>query len=506
MMVKINEDLQRERNKCNFNVEELTNFIDGGVHETEKRRKIEQKILNTEGILDTIPEEYLSHKEKYENAVRKNVLFLKAMKELEDPNVSQLENAKALFRSTVGAAVFKDGSPLSLHYSMFIPTLNGQANEEQKKYWLKKAVNWEIIGTYAQTELGHGTFLRGLETTATYDPNTEEFILHSPTLTSHKWWPGGLAHTANYCVVMAQLYTKGKHCGMQPFIVQIRDDETHMPLPGIKVGEIGAKLGFNTVNNGFLGFNNHRIPRNQMLMRFAQVLKDGTFKMSPNSKLTYGTMVFVRVLIVNSMASLLAKAATVAIRYSAVRRQSQPKPGSLYKAWNEALKGKPLSPIMAYLTDKTPMKRWDGSVEGIVRAFQKVARGKIETCAANIDKYRKRGLSPEDAWNSTSVQFVAATEAHCRAFVLKTYKEEIDRNTATMSATLKKVLNQLNEMYCVYWALEKVGDLLLYTAISGPDVQELQKRYEDLLENIRPNAVGLVDAFDFRDEVKLNLV
>lgn len=72
---------------------------------------------------------------------------------------------------------------------------------------------------------------------------------------------------------MAQLYTKGEHCGMQPFIVQIRDEETHMPLPGIKVGEIGAKLGFNTVNNGFLGFDNYRIPRDQMLMRYAQVLK-----------------------------------------------------------------------------------------------------------------------------------------------------------------------------------------------------------------------------------------
>lgn len=44
---------------------------------------------------------------------------------------------------------------------------------------------------FFQTELGHGTFLRGLETTATYDPSTEEFVLNSPTLTSYKWWPGG---------------------------------------------------------------------------------------------------------------------------------------------------------------------------------------------------------------------------------------------------------------------------------------------------------------------------
>lgn len=59
----------------------------------------EQKILNTDGLLDKIPEEYLSHKEKYENAVRKNVLFLKAMKKLQDPNISGLDNARYKLKS-----------------------------------------------------------------------------------------------------------------------------------------------------------------------------------------------------------------------------------------------------------------------------------------------------------------------------------------------------------------------------------------------------------------------
>jgi acyl-CoA oxidase len=47
-----------------------------------------------------------------------------------------------------------------------------------------------MIGTYAQTELGHGTFIRGLETTATFDEKTQEFVLNTPTLTAFKWWPG----------------------------------------------------------------------------------------------------------------------------------------------------------------------------------------------------------------------------------------------------------------------------------------------------------------------------
>ena len=74
---------------------------------------------------------------------------------------------------------------------MFIPSLLSQASPEQQAEWLPKAMGLQLIGTYAQTELGHGTFVRGLETTATYDPEAQEFVAHSPTLTSTKWWPGG---------------------------------------------------------------------------------------------------------------------------------------------------------------------------------------------------------------------------------------------------------------------------------------------------------------------------
>ena len=80
---------------------------------------------------------------------------------------------------------------LELHLGMFIPTLMSQASDEQQSHWLPKAMRLEAIGAYAQTELGHGTFVRGLETTATYDEESQEFIIHSPEDTSTKWWPGG---------------------------------------------------------------------------------------------------------------------------------------------------------------------------------------------------------------------------------------------------------------------------------------------------------------------------
>lgn len=87
-------------------------------------------------------------------------------------------------------AVLHEASPVTVHFVMFIPALMGMASEEQQSKWLPLALEMKIIGSYAQTELGHGTFLRGLQTTATYDPKTEEFVINSPTLSSIKWWPG----------------------------------------------------------------------------------------------------------------------------------------------------------------------------------------------------------------------------------------------------------------------------------------------------------------------------
>ena len=81
-------------------------------------------------------------------------------------------------------------SPFGLHFLMFTPTIKLQGSPEQQAYWLPLCESGTIIGTYAQTELGHGTFVRGLETTATFDPKTDEFIVHSPTVTSTKFWPG----------------------------------------------------------------------------------------------------------------------------------------------------------------------------------------------------------------------------------------------------------------------------------------------------------------------------
>ncbi|XP_073958416.1 acyl-coenzyme A oxidase 1-like [Choristoneura fumiferana] len=573
---KVNPDLQRERDNCTFDVTELTYLIDGGAQKTEERRKREEMVLK-EGIhIEEVPSVYLSHKDKYELAVKKACYLFKMIRRLQEEENTGMENYQEVLGGSLGSAILGDGSPLTLHYVMFIPTLMGQASVEQQVHWLGRAFNCDIIGTYAQTELGHGTFIRGLETTATYDPSTKEFVLHSPTLTSYKWWPGGLAHTANYCIVVAQLYTNGKCHGIHPFIVQLRDEETHMPLPGIKIGEIGAKLGMNGTNNGFLGFDKVRIPREYMLMKNSKVLETSSLVqvhepepqileyVTQQHKLIIGIATVHALRLSGSWMwnmynnvtaelesgdldrlpelhalSCCLKAVSTADAAECVERCRLSCGGHGYmmssslplmyglvtaactyegentvlhlqtarylvKAWQQAMGGHALTPTVAYIGKVSAGRRsppWENTIQGIIGGFQRVAAGKIAQCVANIEKRQKNGMTYEDAWNMTSVQLTAASEAHCRAFILSTYFEETENLVKATSPALRQVLLQLVDLYVVFWALQRVGDLLRFTSISERDIEQLQAWYEDLLIKLRVNAVGLVDAFDIKDEI-----
>ncbi|TYH49172.1 hypothetical protein ES332_D10G117600v1 [Gossypium tomentosum] len=205
----------------------------------------------------------------------------------------------------------------------------------------------EIIGCYAQTELGHGSNVQRLETTATFDPQTDEFVIHSPTLTSRKWRPGGLGKVSTHAVVYARLRTDGQDYGVHGFIVQLRSLDDHSPLPGMTVGDIGMKFGsgaYNSMDNGLLRFDHVRIPRNKMLMHLSQVTKEGKYVQSnvPRQQV-YGTMVYVRQIIVSEASCALSREVCISTRYSVVRRQF----GTETQVINYKTKQSKLFPLLA---------------------------------------------------------------------------------------------------------------------------------------------------------------
>merc|ERR1719247_254158 len=121
---------------------------------------------------------------------------------------------------------------------------------------------------------------------------------------------------------MAQLIIDGKNFGFNGFLVQFRDEDGNL-MPGVEVGEIGPKLAASETNIGYARFTHVRIPRFNMFAKFSKVERDGTFVPAPPKleKFKYISMMEVRSMLVSGSFSSLGKAATIAIRYSCVRKQ-----------------------------------------------------------------------------------------------------------------------------------------------------------------------------------------
>ncbi|KAK3103843.1 hypothetical protein FSP39_022372 [Pinctada imbricata] len=611
--LQVNPDLQEERDQASFHVTELTHIIDGGAEKTQLRKRLE-KLIYSDPDFRRFPDvrTFGTKSEFYGASVLKSIKLFQLRKEHQWTDEE----------SDIVHSLVDHGHALGLHHAMFIPALERLATDEQKAKWLTIAKQYKILGTYAQTELGHGTYLQGLETTATYDPGTQEFILNTPTISAMKWWPGSLGKSSNYAIVLATLITRGKRHGMHPFVVQLRSLEDHQPLPGIKVGEIGAKMGTLSTDNGYLILNNIRILRENMLMKNAQVSPDGTFTASAPNQANYATMVLLRVRISEFAYTNISKAVTIGIRYSAVRRQSKLDPEEkeakileyqtqqyklfpglalayailfstklLKKKYREAqteiMKGNlqslpelhcETSGSKAFCTEhmlkeveiirqscgghgylaasgigmmtssSAPLVTVEGEntvmylqvARYLLKRFSNAKSGEqIEGCTSYLsmnhapylcpflsekdcrnlsslcDVYRYRafivisrvvrtvqtdikdGLPQHDAFNKNLVHLVRAARAHCYFNVVKDFAEAVKELDASIQ--ICTVLISLCCFFAVHGIVENSGDFLQTQTIGVEQLKWLKNLQTSLLAEIRPNAVALVDAFDYHD-------
>lgn len=214
-------------------------------------------------------------------------------------------------------------SPVTIHWVAFVPVIMSQGTAEQAERWGARAMNHEILGAYLQTELGHGTNVQCIETLATYEEASDSFDIHSPTLTSTKWWAGGSGLTCTHGIVQAQLIIRSKRYGPHLFFVPMRSLETHEKFPGIVAGDIGPKTygAFGGLDNGWVRFDHVKIPRDNMLGKHAHVKKGGEYVKPPSDKLSYGGMIFIRSQMIDRTGWMLSRGLTIATRYSLVRRQ-----------------------------------------------------------------------------------------------------------------------------------------------------------------------------------------
>ncbi|GMT34855.1 hypothetical protein PFISCL1PPCAC_26152 [Pristionchus fissidentatus] len=310
-----NPDITKERQGASFNLYNMQCFVYENDHKLQRRQEILEFVESHREFDDPVHPHFLNRDEQIDRATRK---CLAMVDNLDAIDVTDYFDEAPLYQLlTIG----RELHCLSLHYGMFLPTIQVHTEKSLILGPFQMAASKAILGTFAQTELGHGSNLSKLETTATYDATTKEFVIHTPTMSAGKWWPGGLGKSANYAAVMAQLYTSGESKGPHLFMVQLRDN-AHAPLPGVTVGDIGPKLGNNANDNGFLIFDHYRIPRRNMFMKYSKVEADGTYIPPPHAKLGFGAMVLVRLLMIRDQTCQLGAAAVIAIRYSAVRHSA----------------------------------------------------------------------------------------------------------------------------------------------------------------------------------------
>ncbi|KAF9363801.1 fatty-acyl coenzyme A oxidase [Mortierella sp. NVP85] len=315
------ESMSEERQKATFNVRELTYFLDGG----EKFTKVREKFMMELERDPTFRMNDIYDLTKDEIRVRTLEKFRTIVHYVSSEPVPIF----TLRMQTISLIDPGFWTRFGVHYGLFFGALRGSATSSQFSHWVatKGALAMSgMIGCFAMTELGHGSNVAGLETTATFDEAADQFIIHTPTVTATKWWIGGAAHTATHCVVFAQLIVRGKRYGVKSFVVQLRDTTTYSLMPGINIGDIGKKMGRDGIDNGWIQFTSVRIPRTNMLMKHTKVSRAGDVKEPPMAQLTYGALIQGRVAMVVDSGNVAKKAVAIAGRYAAVRRQFSSNP------------------------------------------------------------------------------------------------------------------------------------------------------------------------------------
>lgn len=238
-----------------------------------------------------------------------------------------------------------------VQFGLFGMSIYFLGTEKHHKKYLRDVGTLKLPGCFAMTETGHGSNVRSIETTATYDAAAKGFLINTPHPSARKEFIGNAAVHGQMATVFAKLVIDGRDYGVSAFLVPIRSAAGKV-LEGVTIGDCGRKMGLNGVDNGTIAFDHVSIPYDNMLDRFARIAEDGRFDSpitSDNRRFftMLGTLVGGRIGIPRSGLSAAKSGLTIAIRYGDKRRQFGPDGGKEVPVLNYRQHQRRLIPLLA---------------------------------------------------------------------------------------------------------------------------------------------------------------
>jgi acyl-CoA oxidase len=482
----------------------------------------------------------------------------------------------------------------------------------------------KLPGCFAMTETGHGSNVKGVETTATYHHKSRTFIVHTPHEGAMKEYIGNAALHGQMATVFAKLIIDGTDFGVNAFVVPLRNAAGEL-LPGITIEDCGRKMGLNGVDNGKIGFHQVEIPYDNMLDRYASVDEQGAFQSpitSDNRRFftMLGTLVGGRIGIPRSGLSATKSGLTIAIKYGDKRTQFGPENGREVPILNYRTHQRRLMPLLAnayalhfslqYVTERflhrteeemqeieamaAGLKAWatwntthtlqecreacggkgylsENRIDRLKNdtdvyttfegdntvLMQLVAKGRLSefkkqfsdinffgminyvtghaktgivemnpltirntdpehlldpefhlaafryrendiltSAAKRFKKHLDSGMDSFDAFNQTQYHMVQVGHAYVERLILERFQEEVEK---VQDVDCQKALNKLCQLFALSQIELNKGWYLEHDYMSGTKTKAIRKLINQLVWEVRQDAVALVDAFNIPD-------
>ena len=276
-----------------------------------------------------------------------------------------------------------------VQYSLWGGSVLNLGTERHRRLYYDAIGSFRLPGCFAMTELAHGSNVAALQTEAVLDPAADEWVVHTPDEGAIKWWIGNAAEDGRAATVFARLKVPAAAAGaagglggmgasgagggaggaagavggalssgavgggagsgggggafggasapaavrlvdhgVHAFVVPLRDEAGRV-LPGVEIHDCGYKVGLNGVDNGAIRFTHVRVPRDNLLDRFATVDRSGRYSSPLTSEArrfaaTLGELTGGRVGLTCGSVGVLKGAVTIAVRYAAARQQFGP--------------------------------------------------------------------------------------------------------------------------------------------------------------------------------------